>query len=189
MKVITITHEEFADMCSLLASRVADAGMTPDVIIGIKRGGSYVADRLCPYFPCAKRADVEMRRHSTKIKSHKIIRTILRCLPHLLLNVARIIESYCTRYRPLAGRIGEISLPEDVSDLLSYGPRRVLVVDDAIDSGATMVNVVGQLKRLYPHCDISIGVITVTTPHPAIDADFRLYHDSTLIRFPWATDS
>ena len=40
----------------------------------------------------------------------------------------------------------------------------------------------------YNNISIKIAVITVTTPHPIIDADFYLYHNRVLVRFPWSND-
>ncbi|MCM1518075.1 MAG: phosphoribosyltransferase domain-containing protein [Pseudoflavonifractor sp.] len=189
MKVITVTQAEFADMCDRLSELVGTSGPAPDVIIGILRGGGYVADQISRHFPSAKRADVTLRRKSSDAKDSCLVRTLMHYTPQIILNLARIAESYCTRYRPLQERDSEMELSEDIADFLSYAPRHILVVDDAIDSGATMLTVVSYLRRLYPHCVISTAAITVTTPKPAIKADFCIYNNDTLIRFPWAADS
>lgn len=189
MKVLTATYDEFTDMCDRLGEMIVKGGMEPDVIIGVLRGGGYVADILSRHFPTAKRADIKIQRNLSATKGNRLIRSAMRYIPPVILNIARMIESYCTRYRPTPSRDGDLSLPEDLTDYLSYAPRRVLIVDDAIDSGATMLAAVSSLRERYPHTDISTAAITVTTPHPAVDADFYIYHNNTLIRFPWAADS
>jgi len=70
----------------------------------------------------------------------------------------------------------------------SSNPPSVLLVDDAIDTGATIHQARLQLLEQFPNIILRVAVITVTTPHPICDADFFLYHNRTLCRFPWSND-
>jgi hypothetical protein len=67
-------------------------------------------------------------------------------------------------------------------------PPLVLLIDDAIDTGATIQQARLQLLEQFPGITLRVAVITVTTPHPICDADFCLYHNRTLCRFPWSND-
>lgn len=64
----------------------------------------------------------------------------------------------------------------------------VLVVDDAIDSGDTLFSVINSLKEVNPAARVRVAVVTVTTDHPRAEADFSIYHNKTLVRFPWSSD-
>ena len=65
--------------------------------------------------------------------------------------------------------------------------RKVLIVDDAVDSGATMLAVAEALREANPEAEIRTAAITVTTPKPLITPDYSMYKD--LIRFPWSMDA
>ena len=85
-------------------------------------------------------------------------------------------------------REGKVELPADIDILLRQGEKNVLLVDDAIDTGATLKLIKDTLAERYPLAVIKIAVITVTSNHPLIDADYYLFHDRTLVRFPWSND-
>lgn len=71
-----------------------------------------------------------------------------------------------------------------------YSPfKRILVVDDAVDSGATARGILDAIHRLPGQRLTALAVITVTTPHPVVKVDFALYTNRTLIRFPWSKDN
>ena len=44
------------------------------------------------------------------------------------------------------------------------------------------------LEKHYANIVVKIAVITVTTPNPIVDADYFLFHDRVLVRFPWSND-
>lgn len=189
MKVVTVKHEDFLLLCKKLAEQIKASGFNPDLIIGIKTGGSYVADAIAPFFPIAQKADVAIRRKSTASKKQPAIQAMVKLLPVCILNCLRILESLITRHRRHATREGSVSLSAEADSFLTIGQRHVLIVDDAIDSGATIRKVTDSLSAKYPHCTFRIAVITVTTPNPIAKADFYLYNNNTLIRFPWAIDA
>ena len=115
---------------------------------------------------------------------------MLQHLPLWLCDVLRILESRINEYRshnkaPL--RIGSVALPAEVVNRLPAAPV-LLLVDDAIDTGATIQQAREQLVRQLPNADVRVAVITVTTSRPMCDADFCLYHNRTLCRFPWSND-
>lgn len=80
------------------------------------------------------------------------------------------------------------SVPQVVLPPIS-GAARILVVDDAVDSGATLLGVVNAAKAAVPLADVRSAVITQTTTAPMTAPDYTLYNDKTLIRFPWSLDA
>ena len=104
-------------------------------------------------------------------------------------NTLRIVESRVNEWRSKGKdpvRIGTIRLPQDITSTLSNSS--ILLIDDAIDTGATIQQARLQLLKQFPDITIRVAVITVTIPHPLCDADFCLYHNRTLCRFPWSND-
>lgn len=193
MPVVTLTPTLLAEACSQLSHRVKAGGFTPSLIIGIQHGGAEVARLMRNDFPEAAYCEVRLSRPSSQQKSQGLTQRLLRSMPVWLCNVLRIVESRVNEWRSKGKepvRIGEIQLPDDVASLLKdLGEKAtVLLVDDAIDTGATIRQARLQLLEQFPGITLRVAVITVTIPHPICDADFCLYHNRTLCRFPWSND-
>jgi len=193
MSVVTLTPKLLTEACRQLSRRVRTGGCEPVLIVGILHGGAEVARLMKKDFKNAAYCDIRLSRPSTRHKDKGMGHSILQILPMCLCDILRILESRINEWRskdkePI--RICEINLPEDISRLLWESDKgtTVLLVDDAIDTGATILQARRQLLENYPNINIKVAVITVTTRHPSCDADFCLYHNRTLCRFPWSND-
>jgi hypoxanthine phosphoribosyltransferase len=68
-------------------------------------------------------------------------------------------------------------------------PSRVMVVDDAVDSGVTLAAVLRTLRESCPPgTELRTAAITVTRPSPAVEPDYALWR-GVLCRFPWSFDA
>lgn len=187
MRVITLNPSQFIDSCGMLAHAISSAGFSPGLIVGIRRGGEDVARNIAEYFPSARMAFVSLQRPSTgrKRKLASLVRPIIRIVPRIVLDMMRILEA-----KMLSGRkprpLSHFLLPEALCNL---GPVRILLVDDAVDSGHTMLSVAEALRRCNPEAELRTAALTVTTSRPLVIPDFKLYNDNTLIRFPWSMDA
>ncbi len=193
MSVVTLSPELLANACQLLSRHVKAAGCVPSLIIGIQRGGAEVARLMKKNFEESDYCEIRLSRPDTKQKGEGMTHSILQNLPLWLCNILRIAESRINEWRSKGKepvRVGEIRLPEEISAQLSDlgTSATVLLVDDAIDTGATLKMARKQLLEKFPKINIKVAVITVTTRHPVCDADFYLYHNRTLCRFPWSND-
>ena len=80
-------------------------------------------------------------------------------------------------------------MPDGLKKMLSEKEnKKILIIDDAIDSGDTLSAIVETLKKTNPKAKVATAVLTETTKNPAIRADYTLYRNQTLIRFPWSND-
>lgn len=187
MRVVTLTPALLSDACHQLAQRVLASQCQPALIVGIQSGGAEVARRMKPDFPDAQYVEVRLSRPSTRHKEAGLLHRLLRRLPLWLCNVLRMVESrigeWRSRGRQLPERVGQLTIEADVP---SGGT--ILLIDDAIDTGATIHTLRQHLVQQFPGVAVRVAVITVTTAHPACDADFCLYHNRTLCRFPWSND-
>jgi len=176
MKVLTFTPEIFARECRRLERL---AGTAPDLVVGIASGGVHVAERI---FPAAPHVSVSCRRPSTATKTRmEPVFKLIRLLPLAVRDRLRVFEA--TRLR----RSRPHPMPSvNVPDAARHA-RDILVVDDAVDSGATMRAVTEAIRTANPGARIRTAAITVTTPMPLIWPDMTLY-TNVLIRFPWARD-
>ena len=192
MSVVTFTPALLAEACSQLSCRVKAGGFTPSLLIGIQHGGAEVARRMRNDFPEAAYCEVRLSRPGTRQKSQGLAHRLLQHLPLWICNTLRIVESRINEWRSKGEepvRLGEIRLPDDIASTLSNPSNfSILLIDDAIDTGATIQQARLQLLKQFPDITIRVAVITVTIPHPICDADFCLYHNRTLCRFPWSND-
>lgn len=193
MKVITLLGSDFSESCLLLSQKVNET-YSPDLVIGVLTGGGYVGQELVKTLPESsdrKYIEIKIQRSGTKKKEKGFLKLVLRYAPTFLLNWMRMLESVILERKAQKNnpkRTGTIIIPKDIDGFLKENPKKILLVDDAIDSGATLNLLKEYLESHYKNAAVKIAVITVTTPHPIIDADFCLYHDRVLVRFPWSND-
>lgn len=193
--VITLDETDLENaMCELWA-KVDARGGAPDGIVGIATGGLRCAEKLIgrvpvPLYSCA------MRRPATEIKRRPAIRRVLRALPYGISNWLRRVEDRQLEKADKNARskaiIASAQLLEDV-DAISRKvkerkQRHLVLIDDAVDSGATLGCVVATLRAaLPPETMLTVAVLTQTRSKPAFLPDVVLYRE-TLCRFPWSFD-
>lgn len=185
MRVMTLDDRRFREMCMLLEQRVLKSGFHPDIVIGIARGGVYVAD--C--FSNENVWSVVCQRGGTSAKKG-VVSSVLKRLPAWMNSFLRCVESLSLELHDRF-RNPEIKKPVVDSSLITVlkeGGLNVLVVDDAVDSGATLRNVTYALRDISANNVIRTAALTVTRKSPIVMPDYFLYHDRTLMRFPWSED-
>lgn len=199
MPVITLSPQLLIQACSQLSHRVLASGCTPSLLVGIRQGGAEVARLMRADFPEADYCEVQLSRPDTKQKGEGWTHRLLQRLPLWICDALRIVESRISEWHSRGTtptRIGEIRLPAEIARMLDEATTAakggtapvVLLIDDAIDTGATIWQARRQLLEQHPRLDIRVAVITVTTKQPMCDADYCLYHNRTLCRFPWSND-
>ncbi len=65
--------------------------------------------------------------------------------------------------------------------------KKVVLIDDIVDSGESMVDILAKLKRLYPHCEFKIATIFYK-PTALIQPDFTVKEAKGWIEFFWEVD-
>lgn len=180
-KVITLRSSQFTNACGRLQLAIEADGFSPDAVLAIARDGVFVAELM---FQGVPHFNVRLSRPSTSLKG-ALFRRIVKLLPLWLLNRLRIWESNRLEHRQRSAE-KNLEIPA-LPDLSAY--RRVLVVDDAVDSGTTLAAVMRSVAGNYPDMELRSAAITVTTRHPVMQPTYALYRDLTLIRFPWAPDA
>ncbi|MDE5795306.1 MAG: hypothetical protein K2I08_11370 [Muribaculaceae bacterium] len=195
MQVLTLDTNAFDRHAKQLSLMVTEGGvMKFDAVVAIRRGGSFVCDAFCRHFPKDRygaRYDVKLQRPSTKHKKGTVNK-LLKCLPTIILNLMRMAESNLLSLKRIVNGphpAPKVELPDGlVSILQNANTPYILVIDDAIDSGDTLFAIVSALKGINPDTETRIAVMTETTKRPCIHADYSLYRNKTLIRFPWSND-
>lgn len=186
MVVKNVDYEQLAHICHKVAVQICQSGFCPDVVIGIKSGGMYPAAQI--YNDLKILFDNQSITLGYASLFHRawfptgIMKGIFKILPYQLLDRLRILSLKFKRRANLNENDVTISGVEP-------GCKKVLVVDDAVDSGATLDAVIKALKRGYPIIEVKSAVLTVTMDNPIVNPDFSVYHNQTILRLPWAVDA
>jgi hypoxanthine phosphoribosyltransferase len=176
--------------------RVVERDYRPTLIVGVRTGGLAVAESMARHASAAAPVlPVTSRRASTDAKSRiPLLRVALGALPRPTANLLRRVEhrlliaSRSHHQRQQLIDHGEVAA---IADWLTQStlPSRVLVADDAVDSGVTLTTVVRHIAAACPpHTDIRTAVITQTLEEPVMQPDYCLFQN-TLCRFPWSFDA
>jgi len=193
--VVTFDQESFDEACAALMQLVVQDGW-PDALIGIRTGGLYVAESM------AKAVDFTVpvmsltcRRPSTAAKSKfSAVKKIVSSLPRPLVDRLRVIEHAMLTRKPQRARPENYSFDQGELDILDdwlreAGPNpSIVVVDDAVDTGATLSLVLDAVSQRAPGGLIRSAVITVTTTRPWATPRYTLF-SRQLCRFPWSLDA
>lgn len=168
----------------------------PNIVVGVRTGGFVFAELMMEALPVeAILLPMTCRRPSTAKKQRfGAVKGALMALPQPVTNCLRVIEhkmlTEMREARPLTDYEADPDECTQIEQLfaLRRGDARVLVVDDAVDSGATLQAVCATLQEVLPvGALLKTAALTVTTSNPLIEPDYRLYRH-VLCRFPWSLD-
>lgn len=196
MEVKTFLGYKFDALCKRLADEVLSKNFTPDVVIGILTGGGVIGRLSYKEFQAMNPnhkvvyTEIKLQRPSTKTKSSKHANSILPKLPKWLLNVLRVAEVYYYEVKARfvkPRREGTLQVEENVAIQLKSGGKKVLIIDDCIDTGYTLKIIKDYLLYNYPGNDFRVAVATVSHHFPVVLPEYQLYN-RVLLRFPWAND-
>lgn len=184
MKIKTIDREHLARLSEELYARALTRGGKPDCVAGIASGGTFVAAAMGvrPVF------EVVCRRPSTNGKKRSWTRRLIGGLPQWMTDRLRMAEHRWLMRRGVTMERCVAIQPELLEFLAKHQEARVLLVDDAVDSGCTLKCVAEALRKAAPKVSITTAAITVTTERPVMMPDVAIYRDGTLCRFPWSAD-
>lgn len=194
MKVITLSQGAVDWQARELAlSLIAENASGFDLMVGVRRGGEFFADALEKFLPenyCKARINVTLQRPSTRGKGARLA-AVLGNTPLWMLNSARRLEAWWLRMKTRHAKRPDTRkmVVDNEKELpILNADSRILLVDDAIDSGATIKVVCNNLREMYVNPQIKIAVVTVTTDSSVVEPNFCKYHNRTLVRFPWSID-
>ena len=192
--VLTLRQAAFSSACGDLM-RLVEQDFPPTLLVGVGTGGMFVANEMARAAASeTKILPLMCRRPGTRLKA-KIpgLKTILSSLPEPLLNVMRHVE-----HKLGSGRRRTASAPtvnqaeaEAIGAWLNNARpnARVVIADDAVDSGLTLATVTQTLRQVCPpSTQLRSAVLTVTLRDPVMEPEYTLYRE-VLCRFPWSFDA
>jgi len=186
LKVITLSIKEFNQKCSELIAKI---DFCPDIIIGVQNGGVIVLNEFkgLEKFDAARFEEVKIQRKSN-FKNNLFIKIFLKYIPLAIADRLRIHEHNQIKsgLKSLTKeRLSKLQINHNISS--DKSPKKILLVDDAIDTGATMFTVRNNIAKIFNDCQIKIAVISWTIEESIVKPDFYIFKD-VLVRFPWSKD-
>ncbi len=191
-RIITIEKSELTQIVNNLVDDIMQDGFEPQAVVGIATGGAIAAQQIDPalgwlYLECA------LRRPSTGFKERLPgVRAMLR---HVPLPVADSLRRAEDRLGELMGpKPSEVILKDAlgaaVDVIRANGLTRLLVMDDAVDSGATLFGVVNGLRELLgDEAEVRTCAISQTRePGRSLIVPDYVVFEQTLCRFHWSFD-
>ncbi|MCW8830986.1 MAG: phosphoribosyltransferase family protein [Gammaproteobacteria bacterium] len=193
MKTITLNDGDFEIACNALAEKMLMSGDF-SALVGVRTGGVMVANMVYNNFKKksknVKYFKVGASRYGTSTKNASSIKKVFKFLPESILNALRVIEYYLVRLRmKLFKNVDRtISFDKELVDYLKKTTTgKVYVIDDAIDSGATVKSILDTCRSINSFIQYKVAVLVVTQNKPIVSPDICLY-ENVLLRFPWSAD-
>lgn len=193
MNVLTLNDSDFEKACALLAAKIPDAGELT-ALVGVRSGGVRVAkiifDVLVKQNDNLKYYEVGASRGTTPAKKSYIAKVLFKYMPYLFLDALRLSEHYYVslKLKFSSDTNRSICLDDDLVDYLSHASAgKLVVIDDALDSGATVKELLDKFLSINPDIKYNVAVLVVTQKKPLIHPDLSLYQN-VLLRFPWSGD-
>lgn len=194
MRVVDLRREQdFDDACRKLCLLVKSKNRTVDLVVSVETGGRFVGEKFVEFYnPGMPNFVVKRQRKGTKTKQkYSIFSRMIGIMPDVAHNLLRVVEHHARQFfyerknrRP---RISNVEIVNDISGSVNE-ESMILIIDDAVDSGSTLLDVISFVKQRYPNSEIQTCAITITFKNPIVKVDYHIYKD-TLVKFPWSMDS
>lgn len=163
------------------------------LVVGIANGGIKLADILEQQIKKnsikSDKIYIRSQRPNKNIKKGILLKAIIKLLPIYINDLLRKLEhSILSLKRKNQQRTCEL-IDIDVHKLreLLNEYNNVLVIDDAVDSGASMMAILDYLKNINSNISITTFSLTTTMLDPILSPDYSLY-ENVLVKGPWSID-
>ena len=150
MRIETLDIQALKDASLSLYEKVLAANYVPTHIVAIANGGVFVARPIVEKVgPHITYIEISLQRSSTARKAIPFVRKFLKVSPYWITNQLRRIEAWwLARSTEREQNIEELPdfCANALAEISKESSTHVLVVDDAVDSGATLARVLAGLK-------------------------------------------
>lgn len=177
-KIKSISIDGIDAIINNLLDQIRKDNFCPDIVVFIERAGRIIG------VPLAEKLSVncigiEAKRPYSKIK--KVFAKFLFFIPKLILNYIKFFELK-TNFNSL-NKKRNIRINFSIRNF-----KKILIIDDAIDTGETIIQVLDFIKNENSSAICKIAVITTTTNSPRIQPNYYIYNN-IVCNFPWSIDS
>ena len=181
MNYLEFSTEDVEAKTEELYQKIIDNNFDYDLVVFLARGSYTIGAKL------ADLNEVPLLEISAKRKGgglKKILKPFLRCVPKSILIKMRQKEMNSTYHETNSDRNVSYS---KINFEKYKDSKNILLVDDSIDSGNSIVEAKKKLVEIFKNSDIRVAVFN-TMNKSTIKPEFTLYNDF-MICGPWSSDS
>jgi hypoxanthine phosphoribosyltransferase len=176
---ISVHLKDIPNTISRLVTQIQQRAFNPDHILYIESAGWLLGEELAKQMGCSA-SGIVAKRKGNRLK--QFVAPLFSYFPEELAHQIRRLELGSRIHAQVATR--QVSLR---AELLTPW-KRLIIIDDAVDSGNSLQSVVEFLQsKGFAQSDILTAAITVTSSTPVIKPDVSLY--SEVVIFPWSPGS
>lgn len=181
MKYIELSLEDVREKSKELNEMILKEKFDYEVVIFIAKGSYPIASEISK-LKGVPLLEISATRKGGKIK--KILKPFIKIIPKKILISLRKKEMKSTYHEKNNNR----NIAFSDSKYIKYSKcKKILLVDDSIDSGYSIIEVKKVLEKYFNSSDIKVAVFN-TMKKSIIKPEFTLYED-TMICGPWSNDS
>ena len=156
----------------------------PDVVVFVSKGAYTIGIGIAKYFNI-QYIEIFAERSKGMIKKH--LSFVLKYIPSWLKLELRKMEMKSSVHKINSQR--NVSFGYMPNDLKKASIKRIVLVDDACDTGNTFSQCIVAIKKEFPDATIKTAALNVSTEsEKIIKTDYYLYKDY-IVSGPWSNDS
>ncbi len=180
MENIILNFEESIEKSKELAKLVEKSGFSPEIIIYLETGGILVGKVVSEYFN-KKLIGIKVQRNLGSLK--KNVGFLLKIMPKFLKTFLRQLEIKLGVHKKMSNR-KLTPINEKIEN------QKILIVDDAVDTGNSVLTLINYLKneKEIEEKNIKIASLNISDSNPIVSVDFAIYKNK-IVSFPWSHDS
>lgn len=183
MKYIELSRKDIEEQCKDWAKEIQKS-YQPDLIVYVAKAGYLIGREMKDVFNVPL-VGISATREGNALK--EVVGPIVSRMPNFVRNILISLELKSDTHSKNAER--QIHFHEGLEKMKSSNIQSILVVDDSVDTGHSMKQVVDAIHSLFGDIEIKIAGLNVwDKSRSIIDSDFALYKN-TVIKSPMSKDS
>lgn len=183
MKYIELSRKDIEEQCKDWAKEIQKS-YQPDLIVYVAKAGYLIGREMKNVFNVPL-VGISATREGNDLK--EVVGPFVSKLPNFVRNILISLELKSDTHSKNTER--KIHYHEGLEKMKSQNIKSILVVDDSVDTGHSMKQVVDAISSLFGDVEIKIAGLNVwDKSRNIIDSDYALYKN-TVIKTPMSKDS
>lgn len=183
MNYIELSIKDLEKECAEWAKEIKKI-FCPDLIVYVAKAGYLIARPMKDVF-AAPLVGISATREGNKLK--EVVGPVVSLLPNFVRNFLISIELKSDTHSKNTER--RISFHKGFEKVKKRHPQKILVIDDSVDTGHSMKQVVDAIKDVFNDAEIRVAGLNVwDKSRTVIDTNYALYKN-TVIKAPMSKDS
>lgn len=183
MDYLELSIEKLNSECEKWALEIQKDYKT-DLIIYIAKGGYLIGKSFKNVFNVPL-IGIKAKRRGNKIKD--LFMPLIVKLPKKICNILRLIELKTNVHNKCEER--KIIIDTNINKINKKDIRKILIVDDSVDTGHSMKRVHDEVRKMFLNSEIKLAAMNVwNDSKKIIDIDYFIYKN-VVIRTPMSKDS